>query len=765
MKKVWSSISSIFSQQKMSKYSTLVLASLISMIFATVIIYSSVRSNLISKNVDDTVNNLDIVIHSHTAVFEQAESALGSLSSNPELSKIPEILNKGEYVRFYRTFNQLQNLQRQYDFIQNITIYYFDEMKILATEWGLSSSDSYTDLNLPDTEHDMNNPKVVIELIHLKTSYEDVTTFRIGSYLSKDYKSKPSAYIAITLDNQYLKDLHLQMKPKEGEFILADSSRNLIYSSLDSAESFVELLPDPTVNPGQFSIRNLEIDKTDILLINKFSPGYNLLYSYLIPMSLVVQDANFMITGLIVMILGIVMISLFTGIFSLKKLYKPIDNIMDVVSKHNHLDPVNISKLAQRIESIYSENESLESKNKFMTEYVAKYKLYQRNVFLSNITKERYDLKYIVDNLSFHEITFSPDDHFAVILFSLDQDEKNDPMHPVEWRIVSFHLMQMLRRKFPKPFNFECVENEDHNLYILVNKNTSFSEDDGFIEQIEDLHDRVTHIYGIHATVGISTVQSSIAALPSCRKEAEKARDSRWFYGLNQIISYDPMNENDNYFQYPYEIEKGLNFALRNNQPDEAANQLMLLYNYIFETAGNDIRVCQYYYIQIFSATYRTLYEWHPILLSELRSERENLLLLLSVKTINELYTELKNLYKAVFIQLEKHRQFKHSQLVNDVILYIQENYFKDLSIDLIAEEFRMSASHLRRLFREETSTSIKNYIDGVRISKAKYLLLETQKNLADIAQCTGFFSDQTFRRVFKKETGHLPNDYRRIFG
>jgi AraC-like DNA-binding protein len=74
-----------------------------------------------------------------------------------------------------------------------------------------------------------------------------------------------------------------------------------------------------------------------------------------------------------------------------------------------------------------------------------------------------------------------------------------------------------------------------------------------------------------------------------------------------------------------------------------------------------------------------------------------------------------------------------------------------------------ISPSYLSRLFKEEMSMSFVDYINQIRIEKAKYLLINSDIPVKDIGYQTGFYSMQNFFRVFKKLTYITPGNYRQI--
>ena len=72
-----------------------------------------------------------------------------------------------------------------------------------------------------------------------------------------------------------------------------------------------------------------------------------------------------------------------------------------------------------------------------------------------------------------------------------------------------------------------------------------------------------------------------------------------------------------------------------------------------------------------------------------------------------------------------------------------------------------MNSSYLSHLFRRQTGEKYVQYLNGIRIAKAKDLLLTTDRKLYQIARSVGYDNVKYFFRVFKKWEGITPEQYR----
>ncbi len=111
-------------------------------------------------------------------------------------------------------------------------------------------------------------------------------------------------------------------------------------------------------------------------------------------------------------------------------------------------------------------------------------------------------------------------------------------------------------------------------------------------------------------------------------------------------------------------------------------------------------------------------------------------------------------------VEVNKNNQSKMvAEYIKD---FIDENYMKqDTNPGNIAERFGVSSSYIGILFREQQKTTISKYITQLRISKAAELLTGTKLQIQTISKKVGYSDQNYFARIFKKQTGLSPGEYR----
>ena len=91
---------------------------------------------------------------------------------------------------------------------------------------------------------------------------------------------------------------------------------------------------------------------------------------------------------------------------------------------------------------------------------------------------------------------------------------------------------------------------------------------------------------------------------------------------------------------------------------------------------------------------------------------------------------------------------------ISRAMIYIYENYERDISLEDTAATIGISSFYLSRLFKQEKQVTFVEVLTDVRIRRAVQLMKENQLSMREICQQTGYSSMTYFYRVFKKTTG-----------
>ena len=102
--------------------------------------------------------------------------------------------------------------------------------------------------------------------------------------------------------------------------------------------------------------------------------------------------------------------------------------------------------------------------------------------------------------------------------------------------------------------------------------------------------------------------------------------------------------------------------------------------------------------------------------------------------------------------------------LVGAAVAEIHNNCSTDVNVNALAKKLYISAAQLNNLFRKRFNMSVKEYVNQVRMERAKFLLKRSEKMIYEISLEVGFQDIDYFTGLFKRDTGMTPTAYRKKF-
>lgn len=120
-----------------------------------------------------------------------------------------------------------------------------------------------------------------------------------------------------------------------------------------------------------------------------------------------------------------------------------------------------------------------------------------------------------------------------------------------------------------------------------------------------------------------------------------------------------------------------------------------------------------------------------------------------------------KEMIRKYCILVKEHSLKQYSQLVGRVITLIAYDLSADLSLKAIASTLNVNASYLSATFKKECGQTLTDYVCRKRMDSAAYILSHTNKQVQTVAEECGIWDVNYFIKLFKKQYGITPTQYR----
>jgi two-component system, response regulator YesN len=133
-------------------------------------------------------------------------------------------------------------------------------------------------------------------------------------------------------------------------------------------------------------------------------------------------------------------------------------------------------------------------------------------------------------------------------------------------------------------------------------------------------------------------------------------------------------------------------------------------------------------------------------------------------------YSNLDTYKKALFsildysyIKIRDNKKYNENFNVYDIKEYIDRHYFEEIKISIFTDKYFLSREYLMKLFKQEFKFGIYEYVQKVRMEKAKELLKDFNVKINSISKMIGYSDNNYFSKAFRNYYGSSPSDYRAV--
>ena len=122
-----------------------------------------------------------------------------------------------------------------------------------------------------------------------------------------------------------------------------------------------------------------------------------------------------------------------------------------------------------------------------------------------------------------------------------------------------------------------------------------------------------------------------------------------------------------------------------------------------------------------------------------------------------------KEMIRKYCLMVRNYSMKQYALPVQKVMIHIDSQLSADLSLTAMANMLQINASYLSALFKKETGVTLTEYVNKKRIDHAILLLNSSDAQIQTIAQHCGITDVNYFTKLFKKQVGKTPKEYRAL--
>lgn len=287
--------------------------------------------------------------------------------------------------------------------------------------------------------------------------------------------------------------------------------------------------------------------------------------------------------------------------------------------------------------------------------------------------------------------------------------------------------------------------------YIPVGKNAdSYEARNNAIEMAKNIIEKTAGNYRIGIGRCCKMEDFSESYQEAYRAAVQPGADRVTHYEDMLIIS--PLPED-----YPRAIEKAFLHSFMIGELQGTLEQFEELHSWMVMNYQNDHARIKSKLIELFIMTQRAV----PAANLNVSGNSEFLLQLLKTDDSCNIKVSCVNYLKNTLKELDEHRNKELNGLIAKASQYIEQNYKHNINLNDVAKTVNMSYHYFSRFFKESTGKNFIDYLTELRIEKAMLLLKDSNVNIKMVCYEVGYSDPNYFSKIFKKNTGMTPTEYR----
>lgn len=727
----------------------------------------------IKKQMDSTINDINLLSQ--------------EITFNPRLNNLlasTSPINSVEPYRIYEIIRDLGSFRLPGRSLSQLYVYFKNMDLVISTEAG-DDSKSFYETYLSGSYNSFEQWKEVVSGTYTNDFVVMPSTDGSGEARKTVFyirtipliaPGKNSANIVVTLDDsrfaEDIKDIELLNK---SDLVIINNKNAVISSSIPDATVKNSLLYEKmTGNSGVFH-SVIEGKKVVVSYISSEIAKWK--YIVIIPVKIFWEESKYVQNLTLFSLALCILIGSFIAYYSLRKNYNPIQKLLKSLENRQglHFDKKNSEYyfIEQAIDKVYGDKEKsdriLVQQNKAL-----------RADFLSRFLKGKTMAGIpLQDALAVHGISFSSN-FFAVVAFYIDDYSsifvKDEPAHKEldeqeNYKLVQFIIANVVEELMGQKNQGFMIEVDDL-LVCLVNFK------DGQVagwktemaRVVEEAQKFLNEKFEISFITSVSNVHETSAGVPDAFSEALQAMDYMKLLGIENTLYFEEITglPKGGYY-YPLEKETHLINYIKMGDLEKSIMTLDEIFDRNFSQSRLSLDISRCLMFNLVSTMIKTVNDMSTVNHDSFLDRLNPVGRLLACKNVNDMKHEMLEIL-STFCEYVSNKEKEggksdETRLVREVDEYIRGNYTDDsLAITTIADKFGVNAVYLSKLFREHMAEGLLDYINKIRLEKAKLLYKEQKEkysNWEKLARDVGYTNIKTFRRAFKRYEGITPGQYK----
>lgn len=453
--------------------------------------------------------------------------------------------------------------------------------------------------------------------------------------------------------------------------------------------------------------------------------------------------------SVLLLLLGIILAYMAT-----RSSYKPIRQLLQFLDEHKgnttassneQADEINeLAYIQSSIEQVYSINHALQDKLDYSF-------IHLREDFFRKVIYGIASEEFIQENLSLLQLERFQE-NLNIILLECEGIEALGKTIPVPNLSLIFNtLIREIQCEYEDFFTLPL----DKNKYCIIFNRISS-------ESLKQIAETVVNTIEKDLSLDITACISSTYQLGELTSALQELlRMSNYHYATtNKVLTSQCIKDlEEEVYYYPIETETCLIKYVNSNELGKAYDLLKnLLDHSINHSTLSPVNLSNLKHSIL--TTFKRCLNTSGTTLNQFVKEYPDLLNEFMEVPVSKFTEKTFALFELIFNYCNKDKFSLESSTASQIFIYIHKNFDKDISLTDIADEFNLSESYVSKLLKNSLDINFKQYVNTLKVKRAKELLNEGNYKVHEVAAIVGCNNTNTFIRIFKQYIGVSPGEY-----
>ena len=421
------------------------------------------------------------------------------------------------------------------------------------------------------------------------------------------------------------------------------------------------------------------------------------------------------------------------------------------------LKPVNVSEFISTIENIIAKFKKPTLHNAFIEKDL---EILNNNI-LYRWVSNNIDFVDLKERAEILQINLEYSSYLVSAVRVLFNEDANPPLDRKQQLQAISRVYEQLKKLLSPNFNSTCFCDFDNDIIIIFGDDAYELDKSHLYRALLEACAKLQEIPEASLLITAGDIQHNYKNVHNSYVAAKKFLEYQLINAEDKIIDFEYVQEFTSASSTAIEIDyEAFSLLLAKEKRNETCDFIDKAFKKLTDSKNINPSDVINYSVEMILHINRTVNEFEKTGKSGVGDYKNILSAVLKLQTVEQLLKYVKNIADSAIDSFNSGNR-KQSPIIRQILNYTNEHYNENLCLKSLGAIFNINPAYLGQLFQKETDELYTDYLNKLKMKKARQMLLDTNLKIADISREVGFCNANYFCTQFKKYIGVSPSEIR----